>query len=327
MLIVVNSDVLYTNAFMHTQMHQNWRRFADGCKNVGAELVFPKTSLYEIELRQQELYDLEVQRITDAGKLLAKYDSTLKLRPATEQVKVTDVVSAFVAEGVKVQVELPTLDDFRDAELRAAKHLPPAPPRKSPTQTGDVEQSDEMRDLVIWSVACRLAKQGGGALLLSRDDVHSGKLGRKEAEECGLLRASDFDEALGMLGAETAAGQLAKQFLAKAWDKLKEAGVALPQDFAVRTVADPTYIRSTRAIKSAAFRFGVEVDGGKMLTSQAYISQNDSDQRLYDIQLVDTKIGKNILKGGDVQATFEGPIEAKTNDDYNERLQALRGIV
>jgi len=325
MLIVVNSDVLYTNAFMHTEMHKNWRSFAEGCKNVGATLAFPRTSLYEIELRQKELYDLEIRRIDDARKLLTRYDSTLKVRQAADQIKVADVVHAFSAQGLHVEVELPTLDDFRDAEMRAAKHLPPSPPRKSSSQSSDEEQSDEMRDLVIWSVACRLARERGGALLLSRDVVHSGKLGREEAEACGLLRASDFDEALGMLGAETAAGQLAKLFLAKAWDKIIGAGVALPKVFAVHTIADPTYIRSTTAIKVATFRFGVKLDDGKLLTAQASIAQNDYDERLYDLALADARIAKAILK--DVTVQFEGPIEAKTNDDYAERLRALRGIV
>jgi len=47
--MLVNSDVLYTSSFVHQRVHQEWRRFTEGCLNVNAELVFPRTALYEIE--------------------------------------------------------------------------------------------------------------------------------------------------------------------------------------------------------------------------------------------------------------------------------------
>jgi len=59
--MLVNSDVLYTSSFVHQRVHQEWRRFTEGCLSVNAELVFPRTALYEIERQQKELCEREVK--------------------------------------------------------------------------------------------------------------------------------------------------------------------------------------------------------------------------------------------------------------------------
>ena len=70
-----------------------------------------------------------------------------------------------------------------------------------------------MRDLVIWMVALRVARRDGGAILVSRDEVHTEERGDEEARSAGLLRARSWDEALEQLGRESPAGALARQLL------------------------------------------------------------------------------------------------------------------
>ena len=57
-----------------------------------------------------------------------------------------------------------------------------------------------MRDLIIWTIALRLAKTGGGAILISRDEVHAHQRGSVEADAAKLHRAKTCDEALDLLG-------------------------------------------------------------------------------------------------------------------------------
>jgi hypothetical protein len=95
------------------------------------------------------------------------------------------------ATGVQLEVENPKLEDYRNAERRACLHLSPQPPET---------KSDEMRDLVIWEVALRVAKRDGKAILVSRDHVHSDERGDKSQknEELSLPpRPSSFIEKPG----------------------------------------------------------------------------------------------------------------------------------
>jgi hypothetical protein len=323
MLVILNSDVLYTNGFVHRSLHKQWQQFADGCRSVNAELVFPSTALYEIELRQSELYQSELQAIGTARDLLERYGIGFRTRPIpNELIKVPDIVRLFGEAGVRTRVEKATLEDFRDAERRAAMHLAPAPPRKPPTGKQDTDDSDEMRDLVIWAIACRLAATYGGALLLSRDKVHSGPLGRGEAEEKRLLRASDFDEALGMLGAETEAGKIASSFLRAAWTKLRENGLPLREQFAVKTITQPMFIQGEKGIESASFAFSSETNNDKRLSGRATVSEvKDAGFRL---RLSDLLIDNSGQQAIDTQVTHQ--VEGAA-DDLEERLSALREIL
>src|SRR5688572_9711011 len=123
MLVIVNSDVLFTTVFVHQRVHRSWREFAAGCRSVNAEMVFPRTALYEIELRQKELYDGETRAIESASALLKKYGVEVDAPPPQELIKTPDIVQLFRDTGVAVRIEDATLEDFRDAERRAAMHL------------------------------------------------------------------------------------------------------------------------------------------------------------------------------------------------------------
>jgi hypothetical protein len=48
MLVILNSDVLFTDAFIHKRVHKHWHQFADGCRSVNAELVIPSTALWRL---------------------------------------------------------------------------------------------------------------------------------------------------------------------------------------------------------------------------------------------------------------------------------------
>jgi hypothetical protein len=324
MLIILNSDVLYTNVFVHKRVHQNWRRFAEGCRSVNAELIFPRTALYEIELRQQELYDFEIKSIGNASALLQKYGIQFNAPIPEKLITAPNIVQLFKDTGATVRVEIATLEDFQDAERRAAMHLPPAAPRTPPTDKQATDDSDEMRDLVIWAVACRLAVTHGGALLLSRDKVHTGRLGRAEADEKGLQIAIEFDEALGMLGAETEAGKIASAFLSEAWNELRKKGLPLREQFGVKTIIKPIFVQGENGLASARFSFTCAIDRDKRFSAMAEVS--DIQENHFHLKISDAHVDKNLFANGnfEIQVSRHGAPEA---NDLEERLGDLRKIL
>ncbi|OGA66913.1 MAG: hypothetical protein A3G81_29905 [Betaproteobacteria bacterium RIFCSPLOWO2_12_FULL_65_14] len=324
MLVILNSDVLYTNGFMHKHLHRQWDEFARGCCAVNAELVVPSTALYEIQLRQRELYQEEQQHIEDAVALLTKYGARFAEPISAEAISEPDIVRMFRDTGVTIRVENATLEDFQDAERRAGLHLPPAPPRAPRNRKQDKEDSDEMRDLVIWAVACRLAVAHGGAILLSRDKVHRGALGRLEAEEKRLLTAFDFDDALGMLGAETDAGKIAKSFLAAAWQMLREAGLPFREQIQIRTITEPVFVQGDLGLRSARFSFSAETHDDKRFRGRAVVSQIDPQG--FQLQISDALVDSTRFAEGDVTIRVVHQ-RAAPAEDADERLKALRELL
>lgn len=324
MLVILNSDVLYKNHFVHQHLPREWANFVDGCKSVGAEVVFPRTALYEVELRQKELYDAEIIAIDEAKRLLKRYHPDQADVRAEDLIKVADVAELFRSAGVRVHIEEAGLEDFQDAERRAALHLPPGPVRKLSAANEAEDSSDEMRDLVIWAVACRLARKNGGALLLSRDKVHSGALGAEEAAEVGLLRAKDFDDALGRLGAETDAGKIARNYLREAWKGMLEAGVPVLPDGYVQTISNPIFVQGEHGIASATFGFGSEIAKGKRFSANAEVTKIEA--KTFELLLSDSKIEKSDVNTSNVSITVARDIEEPA-DDALERMRDLREIL
>ena len=120
MLVILNSDVLFTNEFVHQRLHRNWREFAEGCRDANAAIVFPSTALYEVDLRQQELYKEQIGAIGRASNLLIKkYGMKFEAPNPQDLLKAPDIVQLFKATGVAVRIEHATLADFQDAERRA----------------------------------------------------------------------------------------------------------------------------------------------------------------------------------------------------------------
>ena len=192
MRIILNSDVLHTK-----------RRWADGlprhieklCRCVVAAraiIVLPRTVVFEDERHQTLLDEEEAVAVERAISRLRGWKVSIPEIDVRKVMPKRDVVEALRLTGAIVEVEEPNLDDYREAEKRASLHSSPHPP--------DIA-SDEMRDLTIWQVATRIATRDGGAVLVSRDQVHAHERGANEAQVAKLSRAKTFDETLAILAA------------------------------------------------------------------------------------------------------------------------------
>jgi hypothetical protein len=189
MKIILNSDVVHTDRRWSEgpPPHLDW--FCRAAAAAGAVIVLPRTTLFEDERHQTTLNNAQVRKAQEAI-------ATLKgLKIPLPEIQIPEVTGVGLADalrsaGASVEIEEPILDDYREAEKRAALHLTPHPPE------GD---SDEMRDLVIWQVALRIARAEGMALIVSRDPVHVHERGAGEAAAARLYRANNVEEAVEVL--------------------------------------------------------------------------------------------------------------------------------
>jgi hypothetical protein len=187
--IILNSDVIHTDRRWADGLPGHIEWFCRAAAAAGATIVLPRTALLEDERHQTTLDNARLQEAEEAIAILKGMNVPL---PEIEipTVPAVGAADAFRAIGVVVEVEEPILEDYREAEKRAALHLAPHPPEGT---------SDEMRDLVIWQVALRIAKRDGGAFMVSRDEVHAHERGAAEAAVARLYRASNFQDAVELL--------------------------------------------------------------------------------------------------------------------------------
>lgn len=129
-----------------------------------------------------------------------------------------------------------------------------------------------MRDLIIWAIALRVARQHNGAILVSRDKVHSGDLGADEATQANLFRARTLDDALDQLGSASPAATLARAVLAIIWDELKGAGLPLPTDVPLRRFLRLHFVADDEGHANTRLSFEIATTEGK-LTGDAHIFQ------------------------------------------------------
>lgn len=164
MKVLLNSDITFPWGL--DTLPQQVIALAEACRDRRHAIALPMTTVLEFERRQTDL-------MTEARKALQEAAAELdRFGIAHDEVKPQDRIRAhgldelLRATGVTVEVVTPTLEDYNDAHRRACLHLSPEPPK----DPGDKKEAqDEMRDLVIWSVCVRLAREQGGALLVSHD--------------------------------------------------------------------------------------------------------------------------------------------------------------
>jgi hypothetical protein len=168
MRIVLNSDVLHMTRLLATGLAKHINEFCHEAAQSGASLVVPRTVILENERHQLGARNETIRQLNDASATLARWGVAVPPFVAEELISKVDIVTALQATGITVEVQDATLDDYQDAERRASLHLAP--------QSIDAK-TDEMRDLVIWATALRIARRDGAAILISRDDVHAGESG------------------------------------------------------------------------------------------------------------------------------------------------------
>lgn len=271
MLVILNSDILYSQTLL-TSLTLPVLRLIDACSRQGHTVVIPETSKLEFDRKQGELVDNAKNELESAYATLARFEVSYEHRSPAEVIAPPDLLALIANNGAVAKIVEPTLEDYREAHRRASLHLEPHPP-------GDTK-SDEMRDLIIWMTALRLARECDGALLVSRDVVHTHSRGDVEADEAGLMRVKTIDDALEFLDVQTPAGQLFRQLMEPAWPLLASEGLPITPTPVVRSVARPVFEQGLEGLASASCTLKVTTEAGGILRCRAEVEISAEHQQV-----------------------------------------------
>lgn len=262
MLVIFNSDILYSQSLL-TSLTPVVQRLVDACRDRGHAIVIPETTKLEFDREQDDLVSAARSDLENAYDTLTRFGISHERQDPVEVVLASDLLGLITSSGASAELVEPTCEDLREAHYRAALHLPPHPAGNT--------KSDEMRDLVIWMIAVRLAREQSGALLVSRDNVHTKNRGDAEAGEVGLTRVKSIDDALEFLDVQTPAGQLFRRLMEPAWSLLANEGLPVAAKPTVLSVAGPTFEQGTTGLASASCRIKVTTETGQTLRGRVDI--------------------------------------------------------
>jgi hypothetical protein len=288
------------------------QQFVDACRDQGHRIIIPQTTLLEFDRRQAELVSKERDELKLAYSTLDRFGIIYNLQDPDAIIVVPDLLSLITGSGADAEVIEPTLEDFQEAHLRACLHLTPQPPDT---------KSDEMRDLVIWMMAIRLANENNGALLISRDVVHTHERGNDEASIAGLARVLSFEEALEYLEVETPAGRLFREIMLPAWPLLADAGIPVPRNPTVLSVSNPIFVQGSQGLASASCTMKVRATGGQIMRADADVGVSAGRQ---SVTLTNIKIGDRVQAK---PVTVEVDIPRESRSDTEEGMSELRELL
>jgi hypothetical protein len=254
------------------------------------------------------------RELAAASETLRQWGVAIPAFDAQALIGTANLAAALRATGARVEILDPTLDDYRDAERRACLHLAPL--------AGD-EKSDEMRDLIIWAVALRIAKQDGGAILVAKDRVLAGDLGSEEARAVGLKRAKDTNEAREMMGGISPSGKLAISVLKTVADELRLAGLPLPEEATSDQFSDLQFVTDDSGHANTTLKLRVPTALG-VLVGNVHIFQ--ARPLRIQVDLTGLRIGDEHWKDGSLSLTVEGELP-KFARPLGERLAGLLDII
>jgi hypothetical protein len=302
---------LYSSRPLSTGLPGHIKEFCKKASNVGAIIVLPRTVLLEIERLQIDLHRQTAAELEKAAKLLRAHGIRVPEFAASEFAKPCDIAELIRQTGIRVEEVDANLDDYRDAEYRAAHHLPPQGPEP---------KSDEMRDLVIWTIALRIAKGFGGSILVSRDKVHSGESGSEEARSSGLQRATSVDEALEMLEQRTAPADFARKVLQMAWNQIIVTGLPIPEDLAQALLSNLEFETDAAGFANAKMELKAPTLEG-VLTGNLRI-QTLSGSKV-QVEMTNLSVNERQWQDGHIRVIAEGEVPRLVTSAA-ERLRDLR---
>jgi hypothetical protein len=307
--VLVNSDVAWTSA--RSALAPELAALAHVCRDRKHEIALPLTTVLEFERQQTLLVGQERKALRAAAAALDSYGLAHAEVDADALVTTRSLDDLLRETGATVEVISPTLEDFNDAHRRACLHLSP-----QPTPPSDKKQAeDEMRDLVIWSTSIRVARDQGGALLLSRDKIHTGDLGEEEARGVRLTIFDSVEDVLRFFSIETPDAKLFIEMLTPVWSQLPALGVAVPPDVSVSDVRNARFVRGPSGPSFAIASVRVPTETGERTVVIQLQPGGDPPIRLFN-------------PGEDIPAQPSVRTTAREDDtEYQAKLERLKNLL
>lgn len=313
MRVVCNSDVIWQGGLM-SRLQESIALLGETCSKLGHVIVIPETTLLEFERSQNDAQQNASKKLESAYRLLDRAGIDHEIKAASEVYPLPDLVGLLKATGAEVELEIPTFDDFKEAHRTACGHLAPQPPET---------KNDEMRDLIIWTVAIRLARQDGEAVLLSRDTVHTHSRGDEEASSVGLTRVRGVDEVLAWFGVETPAGGLFRSLLLQFRSALVNSNLGVQDPLEILGISDARFRQGRRGPEQASATVFFATNMGSLRANTEIVIDS---ARLGTVRLADITVDGKPHEPNEVELSVDLS-ESSGDDDYGERLDALREVL
>ena len=312
MKIVLNSDVIYANSLIKNTLPKKLADFIDECKKHNHIIVIPLTTLFEFDNKQLKFLEDEKNKIIQAVETLKSYEIQIQDSDINEVLNAPDLIKLIKDTGISCILEEPTNEDFKEAHRKACFHLSPHPPEK---------KSDEMRDLVIWEIAIRIANEEQGSLLISNDELHTHHRGDQDASTVKLLRFNNFERAMEALDIETPSAKEIKQLLDKVWNEMVESDLPLENGASINSIKKPRFMNDEKGVTHAKASLKFNTGNGKELSALMEMSY------IFDIPKLITLREILIDSSERMDSVTIELSKIETPDfDYKQRLKDLREL-
>lgn len=319
MKILINSDMLIgvgLGTKDNAELDTSFAELVKTAREKDVELVVPKTAALEHEHHISEIIEGRRSKLLNCANTLRQHGIDVPSFDATKILKPVNVPDLLGGYGIKI--ENPCLTDYEDAQERACLHKPPAP-------RGD---KDEMRDLVIWAMALRIAKsQKNGAILISNDSVHKDSRVDAEALSVRLERFSDFGDALSHLGKLTPEINTLHEVFRGSWSELIKRGLPL-SDSRILTVK-PIVFAMSKNLASIQVRADVKFLGadGNSIKASALLTFTSKDA--VSISLSNILVNDQPFEQMQIEISATGAFSLGLPglEDYEGRQKALRKLI
>ncbi len=316
MKIIFNSDLLYADSFIKENLHSQLRKFLISCKKSGHEIVIPLTTLLEFNNKQSEFAKKEIKELDSAVAKLVSYSIKIDSLNTSELVKSPDLIRLIGIHEIKCTVEKPTKEDYDNAHHRACFKVSPAFPDA---------KSDEMRDLIIWEISLRIANNNNGAILMSRDKVHTNCSGDKEASECRLIRCNSFERGYESLSIDTVSAIVIKELITKMWPEIIKSDLPIVKGGQIVSIKEPEFIETEKGSTTAVCIASFQTGDGKELVSLMNIEYMNELPFIIEFKEIEVRSKKNKSSHKDVKLNFKEPVIS--NKDLIDRMGKLRNIL
>lgn len=312
MKVILNSDIIFQDQLL-VVLSRRVRLLIERIKERGHEVVLPRTTILEFDRKQREAVDVARRDLQAAFARLDEFGISHDTPDLQEKVRAPDLVELIRNTGVGVVVEEPSSEDLIEAHRRACLHEPPHPASS---------KSDEMRDLVIWMTALRIATEAGGALLVSRDVVHAGHLGDSEADQASLARVPSIEEALEYFEVLTPAGEVIKAVLGPVWHALVQVGLPAAEPMALLNVSRVKLRQGPQGLAAAESLVKARASENRVVTALIRVAIDDGIVK----HVQASGVNLDGEPGSDLDVAVNTPIEVPA-ENFDADIVALQAII
>jgi hypothetical protein len=182
---------------------------------------------------------------------------------------------------------------------------------------------------VIWILSLRLAKEHNGAVLLSRDEVHTHNRGDDEANEVGLVRFNNVDQALEFLGSQSPVATRIRVILESVWEELRTQGFPITEFPATLAVLSSRFVQGDLGLAEAEARIRIKTDIHGVVEFSLRAGFCRGLVSIVTISDVSISNGSTVLQPFTIKhpAHSQNPQREDEKQDYESRLSALRQVL